>query len=150
MRKSGFVGGCMRGGVAACAMALGGCASAQTAPPPQLPSPQTPAAADAPLCYMIVMGTVTDRSGFQAYTAALPPLYQRFGGRYLAIQRNPSVLEGEYAHTSIVISQWPSCTAAQAFWTSQEYRELVEIRKNFGRFDVIITPGLPPPSPPAP
>lgn len=121
---------------------LSGCAHAQA---PSTPPP--PAAADAPAperpCYLIVMGTVTNREAFRAYAAALPPLYQRFGGVYLSVQRNPQALEGTPDFESIVISKWPSCAAANAFWQSPEYRQLVEMRKDWGRFTVVLADGLP-------
>jgi uncharacterized protein (DUF1330 family) len=126
---------------------LAGAACAQT-PQTEAPKPAVapPAAAEAPLrpCYMIVMGTVTNRDAFRAYSGALPPLYARFGGEYLAIKRGPQVLEGSFGHESVLISRWPSCAAANAFWASPEYRQLVEMRKDWGAFSVILAEGLPP------
>jgi uncharacterized protein (DUF1330 family) len=52
------------------------------------------------------------------------------------------VLEGQAAFESIVLGQWPSCEAARAFWWSPEYRALVEMRKDWGSFDVILVPEL--------
>jgi uncharacterized protein (DUF1330 family) len=91
---------------------------------------------------MVVMGTVTDRESFKRYQAALPALYGKFGGAYLGIARKPEVLEGQAAFESIVLGQWPSCEAARAFWWSPEYRALVEMRKDWGSFDVILVPEL--------
>lgn len=129
------------------------CASAQSPAPsltPSLtPSPGANAAAPRP-CYLVVMGTVTNREAFRAYAAALPPLYQRFGGIYLSVQRNPQVMEGAPDFESIVISQWPSCAAANAFWTSPEYRQLVEMRKDWGRFTVVLAEGMAAPTTIAP
>lgn len=100
-------------------------------------------------CYMLVMGTVTDRESFKAYSAALPPLYARFGGRYLAIKRGPPILEGVFEHESVLISAWPNCAAAQAFWTSPAYRDLAQMRHDWGRFSVVLVEGLPAPPTPA-
>jgi uncharacterized protein (DUF1330 family) len=105
------------------------------------PAAGTQAATDKP-CYLVVMGTVTNREAFRAYAAALPPLYARYGGVYLAVQRGPAVLEGVADFESIVISRWPNCAAANAFWGSPAYRALVEMRKDWGRFTVVLTEGL--------
>ena len=35
--------------------------------------------------FLLVQGTVTDLEGFKAYNAALPPIYQKFGGHYLTV-----------------------------------------------------------------
>lgn len=115
-----------------------GCA-AQTTQQPTAPEP----AGQPANCLMIVTGTVTDRVAFRQYAAALPPLYERFGGSYLAIARNPEVLEGQIAYESLVVSQWPTCDAARAFWNSPEYRALAQMRQSWASFDVIIAPMQP-------
>ncbi|NCV87719.1 MAG: DUF1330 domain-containing protein, partial [Oxalobacteraceae bacterium] len=35
--------------------------------------------------YLLVQGKVTDLEGFKAYNAALPPIYKKFGGHYIAL-----------------------------------------------------------------
>ena len=95
--------------------------------------------------YLVVLGEVYDRENFMAgYTAKLPPLYEKFGGEYLAAGRNFEVLEGTGAFKSYVISKWPSMQAVKAFWTSPEYKDLQRARidGNWGRFDVYAIEGL--------
>lgn len=112
-------------------------------------SPVTPAAsvesAD-PGVYMIVLGRVFDRPAFmQGYAAKLSPLYERFGGSYIALTGQPGILEGSPSFESIVISHWPSEAAVRAFWTSAEYEQLIFDRteNNWGEFTVVIVPVLP-------
>jgi uncharacterized protein (DUF1330 family) len=107
---------------------------------------QTPQVADAaaePACIMVVQGVVTNREAFPAYARDLPPIYARYGGTYLVVARDPETLEGDPPFESLVISRWPSCEAARAFWTSADYRALVAMRAEWGRFDVVIAPELP-------
>ena len=95
--------------------------------------------------FLVVLGEVYDREKFMSeYTAKLPPLYEKFGGRYLAVGRNFEVFEGEAKFKSFVISQWPSMNAARAFWNSPEYEALrrARIEGNWGRFDVYALEGL--------
>ncbi|MCU0882511.1 MAG: DUF1330 domain-containing protein [Hyphomonadaceae bacterium] len=122
---------------------IGGTHDARSAAP--LPQVATVAAADpaiptaSPGCILVVQGTVTDRANFFGrYVAALPPLYERYGGRYLAVGRPQETLEGELDFQSVVMSRWPSCDAARAFWTSPEYRELAQARQPWGTFDVFL------------
>jgi uncharacterized protein (DUF1330 family) len=35
--------------------------------------------------YLLVQGKITDLEGFKAYNAALPPIYKKYGGYYLAV-----------------------------------------------------------------
>lgn len=102
-------------------------------------TPGVQAATPAPGCILVIQGTVTDRANFFGrYVAALPPLYERFGGSYLAVGRPLETLEGELDFQSVVMSRWPSCDAARAFWNSPEYRALAEARQPWGRFDVFL------------
>ncbi|MEM9055309.1 MAG: DUF1330 domain-containing protein [Pseudomonadota bacterium] len=101
-----------------------------------------------PPAYMIVLGEVLDRPAFmEGYAAKLPPLYEKFGGRYIAIGGGPGieVLEGDYAPPSYVISKWSKAQDARDFWNSPEYDELrrARIDKAWGEFDVLLVQGLP-------
>ena len=98
--------------------------------------------------YMIVLGEVFNRPAFmEGYAAKLPPLYNEFGGAYIALGGGPGieVLEGDYAPPSYVISKWPSAQAARDFWNSEAYDELrrARIDNAWGEFDVLLVAGLP-------
>lgn len=131
------------------ALALAGlCLTSCAGSPANLPAIQEVAADTAdPGVYMIVLGRVFDRPSFmQGYAAKLPPLYERFGGSYIALTGQPGILEGSPGFESVVISHWPSDAAVRAFWTSAEYEQLIRDRteNNWGEFTVVIVPALPP------
>lgn len=115
--------------------------------PIEVAASEAPAAMTTP-AYMLVLGEVYDRPAFGAgYAAKLPPLYDEFGGEYIAIGGGVEVLEGDYAPKSFVIGRWPSMEAAQAFWNSEGYDALrrARIDNGWGDFDVLLVPGLPQP-----
>ena len=95
--------------------------------------------------YLLVQGHVTDREGFKAYNAALPPIYRKYGGEYLALVPAPlvEVAEGPVESRSIVRARFPSREAARAFWDSPEYTEAKKLREGKGTFFVTILDGLP-------
>lgn len=107
------------------------------------------ASSDAPRpAYLVVLGDVYDRNAFMSgYSAKLAPLYDKYGGEYLAVGRNKDVLENGDEFQSFVISKWPSMEAAQAFWRDPEYVKLKDARidQNWSRFDVYLLEGLPEP-----
>ncbi|MEM1391639.1 MAG: DUF1330 domain-containing protein [Pseudomonadota bacterium] len=110
-------------------------------------SQETPPEAPA---YMIVLGEVFDRPAFmEGYAAKLPPLYDQFGGVYIAIGGGPGieVLEGDYNPPSYVISKWPNAQAARDFWASDGYDILrrARIDNAWGDFDVLLVQGVPTP-----
>lgn len=112
------------------------------------PPASTMAAAPDPGVYMVVLGKVFDRAAFmEGYAAKLPPLYETYGGEYVALSRGLKVLEGTPGFESVVIAKWPSEAAARAFWTSPQYAELIRARTDnrWGEFTVVIVPALPAP-----
>jgi uncharacterized protein (DUF1330 family) len=95
--------------------------------------------------YLVVQGVVTDREGFKAYSAALPPIYAKYGGQYLAMVPAPlvEVAEGDPENRSVVVARFPSKEAARAFWNSPEYAEAKKLRAGKGTFYVMVLEGLP-------
>lgn len=113
----------------------------------------TPTVASDPGVYMVVLGKVFDRPAFmEGYAARLPPLYEKFGGEYVALTRGMEILEGTPGFESVVIARWPSAEAARAFWTSPEYVDLIRARteNGWGEFTVVLVPALAAPSLTAP
>ena len=95
--------------------------------------------------YLVVQGKVTDREGFKAYSAALPPIYRKYGGYYVAMTPAPllEVMEGEPEQRSVVIAKFPSKEAARNFWNSPEYAAAKKLRDGKGSFYVMIVEALP-------
>jgi uncharacterized protein (DUF1330 family) len=105
----------------------------------------TESTSDAHAAYLLVQGHVTDREGFKAYSAALPPIYRKYRGQYIALVPAPlvEVVEGEPEDRSVVIARFPSREDARAFWNSPEYAEAKKLRAGKGTFYVAILDGLP-------
>ena len=93
--------------------------------------------------YMIVMGKGYTPEQLQPYGRALPPIYERYQGGYVALTTSVEVLEGDYPYQSIILSKWPNIQNARDFWASPEYAEARKLRDGIGEFDVITFEGLP-------
>ena len=108
-------------------------------------TPEGVAAAGGPPAYLLVQGKITDLEGFKAYSAALPPIYRKYGGHYLTVTPAPKVevAEGDPRGESILIAQFPSKEAAWGFWRSAEYEAAKRLREGKGRFFVTVLEGLP-------
>ena len=105
----------------------------------------TESKSDARPAYLLVQGHVSDREGFKAYSAALPPIYRKYRGQYIAMVPAPmvEVVEGEPENRSVVIARFPSREDARAFWNSPEYAAAKKLRAGKGTFYVAILDGLP-------
>ena len=81
----------------------------------------------------------------RAYNLALPPIYKKYGGQYLALQpaSRVEVAEGSAENRSIVIAKFPSKQAAWGFWKSPEYEAAKQLRAGKGTFFVTVLDGMP-------
>jgi uncharacterized protein (DUF1330 family) len=79
--------------------------------------------------YSVAELTVTDRGWVRDYVAHVTPMVERYGGRYLARTTNVERIEGERPPKDVVLLiEWPSREAAEAFYASEEYRPFKERR----------------------
>lgn len=92
--------------------------------------------------YMIVQGKNYNPKDLGPYGASLPPIYEKYGGHYVAFAPEFDIVEGGSDAQAIIISAWPSVEAAQTFWDSLEYAEAKKLREGIGEFDVVILPAL--------
>lgn len=92
--------------------------------------------------YAIAELDVTDPSWVRSYVADVTPMVERHGGRYLARTTNIEQLEGERTPAQVVlIIEWPSKEAAEAFYGSEEYRPYREARREGARNEFFVIAG---------
>ena len=96
---------------------------------------------------MIVQAKVTDAAKFREYTAVVPALVTRFGGRYRVLGGHTTRLEGDWPEVKTVVSEWPNRAAAQAFWDSADYRAAAQLREGAGEFTIVLVDGIDEPTP---
>lgn len=91
-------------------------------------------------CYMIVIGEIHDREAFLAgYARVVPPLVERFGGRYRLKGAGGAFLENGWCENpSALVSEWPDRASALRFWNSAEYADAKRLREGIGRFQVML------------
>lgn len=91
--------------------------------------------------YLIAQLTVTDPQGFEAYRQVVPPIIAAHGGRYLARGGALSTLEGEPGGERIIVLEFADRTAAEAFYESPEYQEILPLRLKAAGGSVVIVDG---------
>lgn len=92
--------------------------------------------------YIVVEAKITDRERFVAYAQAVPPLVRSMGGEYLALGGESKALEGDWGETKIVLHRWPNMQAAEAFWYSDDYQKIKQLRSGTGVFRVMLVDGI--------
>ena len=123
--------------------------SAMTAPQANLAS-NGPAAADhstpesTPKAYVVADIRVTDAEGYQAYLSAISPVVKKHGGIYIARAGRTMSVEGAPPSGRIVIIEFPSFAAAEAFENSQEGLAAGEIRHQTATSRIFVVEGSKP------
>jgi uncharacterized protein (DUF1330 family) len=92
--------------------------------------------------YMIVNLDVTDPVAYDEYKAKAPALIRKHGGKYLVRGGKFTVWEGNWKPTRLVILEFPSSVAAQAFFDDPEYQPLKALRQRVSRTDAVMVEGL--------
>ena len=92
--------------------------------------------------YAVAELDVTDPAWVRDYVAEVTPLVESYGGRYLARSVNVDRIEGEQpAPQVLLLIEWPSREAADAFYASEEYRPHREARRHGARNRFLIVTG---------
>jgi uncharacterized protein (DUF1330 family) len=94
--------------------------------------------------YLLVFGHSIDGAKMGAYSAALPPIYKKYGGFYLGIGgpgRGVELLEGNWIDHSLVLARFAADGDVVKFWHSPEYAEAKKLRAGAGTFNVFCVKG---------
>lgn len=94
--------------------------------------------------YLIVDIEVTDPAAFERYRAAVPAVIARHGGRYLVRGGELRRLEGDRPWHRVVVLEFPSRHAAEAFYADPDYAPLLALRLASTRSEVVLVDGYAP------
>jgi uncharacterized protein (DUF1330 family) len=93
-------------------------------------------------CFAIFDVTITDLDKYKDYMAQVKPVIEAAGARYLVRGGAHQVLEGDWHPTRLVVLEFPSVAAAQAFYASPEYRGLKALRESCSRANLVMVEGI--------
>jgi uncharacterized protein (DUF1330 family) len=74
--------------------------------------------------YVVAQIRIHDRNRYDAYAAGFMPVLIRYGGRLLAADEAPAVLEGQWDGQKLNIIGFPDEPAARRWMESEEYRAI--------------------------
>jgi uncharacterized protein (DUF1330 family) len=74
--------------------------------------------------YVVAQIRIHDRERYDTYAAAFMPVLIQFGGRLLAADEAPAVLEGEWSGEKLNIIAFPDEPAARRWMESEAYRAI--------------------------
>ena len=92
--------------------------------------------------YVIAHIDVSDTETFEAYREKVPAVIEKFGGRYLVRGGAVHELEGQWTIPRLVIIAFDSLDAAQRFYHSPDYQEILPLRLQAAEGTVVIAEGV--------
>ena len=96
-----------------------------------------------PFGYVISHVDVTDPQAFEEYRSKVPQVTEGYGGQYLARGGKQECLEGPNSlGERTVIIRFPSYKRAVEWYNSNEYGELIKLRKAGSKAAVMVVEGV--------
>ena len=92
--------------------------------------------------YIIARFKIHDRSEYDTYSAGFSEVFQKFDGKMLSIDEDPTVLAGDWDDTRSVTIEFPSKESALAWMTSDDYQAIAKHRDAGSTANSILVKGL--------
>ena len=93
--------------------------------------------------YVIADVEVTEPEPYAArYSAFVADSVARHGGRFLVRGGEAVTLEGEWRPGRLVVIEFPDLAAVHAWYESDEYRALGEVRRAYSRGSLVAAAGV--------
>ena len=92
--------------------------------------------------YVIFDARPIDREALKPYSEKAFETVEAFGGKLIARTSNIDVREGDWAFNRMLIIQFPSMEAAQSWYDSPNYQEILPIRLAVTNDQMMIVEGL--------
>jgi uncharacterized protein (DUF1330 family) len=91
--------------------------------------------------YVVSRLEIRDADAMRRYVEEAPRVVEAFGGRYLFRGDKVEALEGTWEHDRMVIVEFESREAALAWFGSDEYRSLRELRRSAAESVILLADG---------
>ncbi|MGW1028962.1 DUF1330 domain-containing protein [Streptomyces sp. NPDC002577] len=95
-----------------------------------------------PKGYVIFTEAIKDQAGMAAYGRAATESLAESGGRVLAVEARPQVLEGEWHGDQTVVLEFESVEAARAWYESAAYEKAKPLRQAAADSHAVIVSGF--------
>ena len=101
------------------------------------------AAPSAPPAYAVAEINVTNPVMYRQYIAAVTPIVEQFGGKYIVRAGQIVPVEGKAPSGRFVVIEFPNLAIARQFETSPQYRAIVPLRLHAAQSRIFLVEGEP-------
>jgi uncharacterized protein (DUF1330 family) len=96
--------------------------------------------------YWVARVDVTNEEGYKHYAAANPPIFKKFGARFVTRAGKFEAMEGSSRSRNIIV-EFPDYATALACYRSPEYQENIKRRLGHADVDLLVIEGYDGPQP---
>ncbi|GAB5508221.1 MAG: coronamic acid biosynthesis protein CmaL [Rhizobiaceae bacterium] len=91
--------------------------------------------------FIISRVSISDHETMSGYMADAPDSVHAYGGEYVVRTGDITALEGDADYERVVVVKFPTKERALAWYNSEEYRELRDVRWRSAEAHIICVPG---------
>lgn len=92
--------------------------------------------------YFVAQIKINDLERYDRYLEACDDVFLKYNGKYLAVDKSPEILEGEWQYSRSVIIEFPNESDLKEWYQSKEYQEILKYRLEGATCDTIIVHGI--------
>lgn len=96
--------------------------------------------------YVVAKLTITDPETYAKYGAGFMGIFARYGGKLLAVDETPEIIEGDWPCTRTVLLEFNTKAEMRAWYGSADYQALAQHRFAASSANIVLLDGFNPPS----
>ena len=91
--------------------------------------------------YFVAQIKIADKNEYQLYLNNCDEIFSKYNGKYLAVDSNPEVLEGEWDYSRSILIEFPSEKDLKEWYNSDAYQRILKHRLSAAKCDTLIVHG---------
>lgn len=88
--------------------------------------------------YFVANIRIHDEAEYEKYLQSVDGVFSNFNGRYLAVDKAPEVIEGNWNYSRLVLIEFPDKESLRNWYYSSEYQKILKHRLSAADCDSII------------
>jgi uncharacterized protein (DUF1330 family) len=92
--------------------------------------------------YFIAQIRIKDLKEYENYIDKAGDIFKKYKGKYLSVDNNPQILEGNWDYTRTILIEFKSVTDFNEWYNSVDYQEILKYRLEAADCDTILVKGL--------
>jgi len=92
--------------------------------------------------FTVEIKEIFDKEKYMQYVSKVPPIVEKFGGKYLARGGNTITIAGDWNPLRFIIIEFENIEKFNAWWNSPEYRAVAPLREQSAKTNAIVADGV--------